>query len=97
MFSRNTTVFRFFFAGMDLFVLNAVHFSVILMMDRIDRSQTAYLAFFLFSSLAWLFSAYANAVYTKSNYTNFEHFAKQSLKAYLTYIVLILVFIFFYN
>jgi putative colanic acid biosynthesis UDP-glucose lipid carrier transferase len=47
--------------------------------------------------MAWLLAAYVNAVYTRSNYFNFEYFAKQSLKAFLLFVVFILFFIFIYN
>ncbi len=98
MSGRNTAFFRFFFAGMDLFALNAMHFvAMMLMADRINKGEFAYILLFMVSNGAWLLSTYINAVYTKSNYLNFEHFAKQSLKAYIMFIIIILAFIFMYN
>jgi len=97
MSNRNTNLFRFFFAGMDLFALNAVHLVLLLMMDRVEKGEFEYILLFLVANMAWLLSAYVNGVYTKNNYFNFEHFARQSLRAYITFTILILAFIFLYN
>ncbi len=97
MATRNTNLFRFFFAGMDLFALNVVHLILLLLMDRVDKGEYEYILFFLVSNLAWLVAAYVNVVYIKSNFLNFEHFAKRSLKALVTFTIFILLFIFLYN
>jgi len=54
MTNRNKGIFQLFFAGMDLFALNAVHLALIMVMNRIDRSGQQYNAFFIVSNLAWL-------------------------------------------
>ena len=97
MSTRNTNLFRFFFAGMDLFALNAVHLVLITQINRIAGSESQYIIFFLIGNMVWLFSAYMNAVYTKNNYFNFEDFAKQSLKAFVLFCIVTILFIFFYN
>lgn len=97
MSSRNKSLFHLFFAGMDLFALNAVHLVLVLAMNRIDKTGYDYNLFFIVSNMAWVFSSYVNAVYARSNYFNFEYFSKQSIKAYLIFVVLILLFIFLYN
>lgn len=97
MSNRNKSMFRLFFAGMDLFALNAVHLVLTLIIGRIDRTGNAYTVFFIVSNMAWMLSAYVNAVYTRSNHFNFEYFGRQSIKAYLFFVVSILVFIFLYN
>ncbi len=97
MTNRNKGIFQLFFAGMDLFALNAVHLALIMVMNRIDRSGQQYNAFFIVSNMAWLASAYINAVYTRTNSFNFDNFGKQSLKAYILFLIFILTFIFLYN
>lgn len=97
MATRNANLFRFFFAGMDLFALNVVHLVLLLLMDRVDQGQYDYMLFFAVSNVAWLVSVYVNAVYEKSNFLNFEHLAKRSLKALVMFIIFILLFIFLYN
>ena len=76
MTNRNKGIFQLFFAGMDLFALNAVHLALIMVMNRIDRSGQQYNAFFIVSNMAWLASAYINAVYTRTNSFNFDNFGK---------------------
>ncbi len=97
MFTGNKSLFRFFFTGMDLFAINAVNLVLVKMVDRINGSGQEYILFFLITNMVWLFSAFVNAVYTNNNYFNFENFAKQSLKAFILFIVLMLFFIFLYN
>lgn len=91
---RNKGIFRLFFLGMDLFALNAIHLVLLIIMDRIDRSGNYYNLFFVVSNMAWLFSAYVNAVYTKANHFDFDYFSRKSGRAYLLFVVLILLFLF---
>ncbi len=97
MKSRYTNLFRFFFAGMDLFALNAVHLILFMLMDRISRGAYEYVVLFLVTNMAWVFSAYVNAVYINDNHFNFERFAKRSLKAFVFFITVMLLFIFVYH
>lgn len=97
MAAPNKSLFRFFFAGVDLFVLNAVNLALITMISRIEGSEQEYILFFLVTNMAWLFSAFVNAVYINANYFNFDNFAKRTIKAFLLFIVIILLFIFLYN
>ena len=97
MATRNANLFRFFFAGMDLFALNVVHLVLLLIMNRVDQGEFEYVLFFVVSNVSWILSGYINAVYTKSNFLNFEHLAKRSLKALVMFIIFILLFIFLYN
>lgn len=85
---------RLFFAGMDLFTLNSVHLILILLMNRVSGSEYQYLIFFLVSNMAWLFSGYINEVYSNDAHLNFERFTKRSLKAFILFIGIILLFIF---
>lgn len=97
MSTRNSNLFRFFFAGMDLFALNTVFLVLTMQMNRIGGLEYQYIVLFIIANLGWLFSAYANAVYINDNYFNFELFAKQSLKSFILYVIFILLFIFLYN
>jgi putative colanic acid biosysnthesis UDP-glucose lipid carrier transferase len=94
---RPSNLFRFFFAGMDLFALNAVHLILILLMDRVDRGGINYIVFFLITNMAWLFSTYVNAVYINDTHFNFERFAKRSLKAFVMFATIMLFFLFLYH
>ncbi len=95
--NRNSNFYRFFFAGMDLFALNSVQLVLLLIFHNIEKGAFEYIILYLVSNLAWLFSSYINAVYTKSGYLNFEYFIKQSLKSFVMFIILILLFIFLFN
>ena len=97
MANRSKNLYRLFFAGMDLFALNVVHLVLLLMFERIDRGTFEYILLYLVANMAWLFSAYMNAVYSRSNYLNFEHFIKQSLKSYVMFVVIIIIFIFLFH
>lgn len=95
--NNNKGIFRIFFAGMDLFALNAIHLVLAITIHRIDRSGQQYNVFFIVSNMAWLTSAYVNAVYTRSNHFNFEYFSRQTVRAFLLFVAIILAFIFLYN
>ncbi len=97
MKSRNASLSRFFFVGMDLFALNSLHLVLIIQMDRISGNEYEYIVFFLVSNLAWLFSAYANAAYSNETYFYFERFVKRSFKAFILFSIIILLFIFVYH
>jgi putative colanic acid biosysnthesis UDP-glucose lipid carrier transferase len=95
--TRQTNLFRFFFAGMDLFALNAVHLVLITLMVRINVGEYQYILIFLITNMVWLFSSYINGVYINDNYFNFERFAKQSFKAFILFIIIMLLFLFLYH
>jgi putative colanic acid biosynthesis UDP-glucose lipid carrier transferase len=97
MKSRSNNLFRYFFAGSDLFALNVVHLVLLEMMDRLSGGSYEYILLFLVSNMAWLLSGYLNAVYTRSSYSNLEHFTRQTVKAYVMFIIFILLFIFIYH
>ena len=82
---------------MDLFALNAINLVLIVMINRINGSEQEYLLFFLATNMAWTFSAYVNAVYINDSSFSFENFAKRSLRAFILFVITILVFIFLYN
>ncbi len=96
MASRSKNIFRFFFAGMDLFSLNIVHFALIMLMDRVNVNQYEYMSLFIINNMIWLVSAYINAVYVGEPHFNFERFARRSLKAYALFCTLMLLFLFFH-
>ncbi|HSU27407.1 MAG TPA: hypothetical protein VLJ68_03440, partial [Chitinophagaceae bacterium] len=56
-------LFRYFFGGMDLIALNIVNLVLVSLLSQVNGHAYQYELFFLISNLAWLFSAYANAVY----------------------------------
>ncbi len=97
MRTRQSNLFRFFFAGMDLFALNAVHLVLIMVTDRVNKGEYQYLVLFLVTNMAWLFSAYVNAVYINDNNFNFERFAKRSLKAFVFFSTIMLLYLFLYQ
>ena len=97
MTTRTTNLFRIFFAGMDLFALNAVHLLLITLMGRLSGGEYQYIVYFLVANMIWLFSAYVNATYISENYFNFDQFARRSLKAFVLFSIIILLFIFLYK
>jgi putative colanic acid biosysnthesis UDP-glucose lipid carrier transferase len=82
---------------MDLFALNSVHLILTFLMGRVGGFDIHYIILFLITNMVWLASAYINAVYINDNHFNFEHFAKQSLKAFMLFTTILLLFIFLYH
>ncbi|MFI5185136.1 MAG: undecaprenyl-phosphate glucose phosphotransferase [Chitinophagales bacterium] len=97
MASPNKNLFRFSFAGMDLFALNAVYLILVILRNRINNSDYQYILLFLIFNLAWLFSAYVNGVYVTENHFDFGRFATRTLKAFVLFSGFILLFIFLYH
>jgi len=94
MKNRYSSLSRLFFVGMDLFTLNSVHLILILLIKRVSGNEYPYIVFFLVSNLAWVFAGYVNGVYSNDAHLNFERFTKRSLKAFVFFIGIILLFIF---
>ena len=95
--AQSKNLYKLFFAGMDLFALNFVHLVLLLSFQRIERGTFEYILLYLVSNMAWIFAAYINAVYSRKNYLNFDHFIKQSLKAFLMFVILLMFFIFVFH
>lgn len=98
MNSRYTNLFRFFFAAVDLCLLNLVYIIIVHWLHRIHGAEgEAYVMYFLFSNMAWLFSGYVTALYINDHLLNFMRFARRTIKAFLLYFTLVLFFIFIYH
>ncbi len=97
MKSRTANISRFFFIGMDLFMLNSLHLVLVNQLQRISGNSYEYNLFFLISNMSWLFTAYANAVYAPDTLVYIEFFVKRSIKAFAFSIFIMLAFIFIYN
>lgn len=97
MSNSNTSLFRVFFAGMDLFALNAVHFILIMLLSKVGGNEYQYVLLVFVTNMVWLFSAFINAVYLSENYFSFDQFARRSLKAFALFSIIILLFIFLYK
>ena len=80
-----------------MFALNAVYLLLIILRNRINNSDYQYILLFLISNMAWLFSAYFNGVYTIEKHFDFARFAARTLKAFVFYTGIILLFIFLYH
>jgi putative colanic acid biosysnthesis UDP-glucose lipid carrier transferase len=97
MQNRYTNLFRIFFAFVDLFSINCVHFIFTFSMARINRFGYQYMLLFLVFNMVWLASAYLNALYISDSHFNFERFTKRTIKTYIMFGGIIMFFIFIYH
>jgi putative colanic acid biosysnthesis UDP-glucose lipid carrier transferase len=98
MNSRYINLFRFFFACIDLLALNAVHFILVVTMDRIPgTAEYRYMLLFMVANMVWLISAYSAALYVDNGNPSFERYAKRTVKALVLFFIMMLVFIFIYH
>jgi putative colanic acid biosynthesis UDP-glucose lipid carrier transferase len=98
MNSSYTNLFRFFFACVDLLVLNVVHLLLMGAMHRVsEHSGPEYIILFIVANMLWLLSAYSSALYVDKTYPSFERFMKRTVKALTFFFMGMVVFIFFYH
>jgi putative colanic acid biosysnthesis UDP-glucose lipid carrier transferase len=98
MNSRYINLFRFFFVCVDLLTLNAVHFLLLVTMDRIPApAQYRYMLLFIVANMAWLISAYSTTLYIDNGTPSFERFSKRTIKSLVLFIIYMLLFVFIYH
>ena len=91
-----TNVFRFFFALVDLVLINIIHLSLLFFLPNVpglgDRNYTV---LFIVSNMIWLGSAYMTGLYINDQDFNHERFAKRTIQSFAIFIGLLLTFMFF--
>src|SRR5450432_2140140 len=98
MNSRFINLFRFFFVCVDLLALNAVHFILVVTMDRIPGpAEYRYMLLFLVANMLWLLSAYGTGLYNANGTPHFEFYAKRTVKSLILFFISMLSFIFVYH
>lgn len=97
MNSRYTNLFRFFFAALDLCLLNLLHIILIRSLHRIWGEVEPYFIYCLVSNIAWLCCGYITALYVNDRLLNFMRSAKITIKAFLLYFFIMMVFVFAYH
>jgi len=98
MNSRYINLFRFFFVCVDLLALNAVHFILVVKLDRIPgTAEYRYMLLFLVSNMLWLICAYGTGLYIVNGNPGFELYAKRTVKSLILFFISMLAFIFIYH
>jgi putative colanic acid biosysnthesis UDP-glucose lipid carrier transferase len=89
-----TNVFRFFFALVDLLMVNLIYLTLMLLVSKNER---AYTLLIIVSNVVWLASAYATGLYINDKLFNHEKFAKRTVQAFIVFVILMLVAIVFFH
>src|SRR5687768_1619161 len=98
MNNRYTNLFRFFFAIVDLFILNLTYLWLMFSISYLEfRNEPEYFVLFIVSNMVWLICAYMTALYINDQSLNFERFFKRTLRSYFTFVPFVLIFIFLYH
>jgi len=98
MNSRYINLFRFFFVCIDLLALNALHFILMVTMDRIPApAEYRYTLLFIVANMLWLISAYSTGLYVDNGNPSFERFTKRTIKSLTLFIIYMLLFLFIYH
>ncbi|MEO6228744.1 MAG: undecaprenyl-phosphate glucose phosphotransferase [Ferruginibacter sp.] len=93
-----TNVFRFFFALVDLLLINIIHLTLMLTLERVQgASGQNYTILFIVSNVAWLASAYLTGLYINDQIFNYERFAKRTIQAFALFLIALLSFLFLYH
>ncbi|MEO6721636.1 MAG: undecaprenyl-phosphate glucose phosphotransferase [Ferruginibacter sp.] len=92
-----TNVFRFFFALVDLLMVNFIHLGLMLFLTRISSNDQNYTVLFIVSNVAWLAAAYLTGLYINDQVFNHERFAKRTIQTYALFLTALLLFLFFYH
>lgn len=98
MNSRYLNSFRFFFVLIDLFLLNTVHFILMISTHRVPRSgDQNYMILFFMANMIWLVAAYSTALYIDNSNPSFKRFTKRTIKSLIIYYISMMIFIFVYH
>lgn len=93
-----TSVFRFFFALIDLLVVNIIHLALMIILRRMQGvSAQNYTILFIVSNVVWLASAYITGLYINDQIFNYERFIKRTIQAFAVFLITMLTFLFLYN
>lgn len=96
MNSRFDNFFRIFFAFTDLGFLCVLHL-VLLLNYHFDTNSAniSHVVFFIMTNIFWLMSSYLTEVYINDRLLNFKKFSRRTVRAFIIFVVLILIYLFF--
>ncbi|MBC7655034.1 MAG: hypothetical protein H7098_11240, partial [Oligoflexus sp.] len=96
MNSRFDNFFRIFFAFTDLGFLCVLHL-VLLLNYNFDTNSAniSHVVFFIMTNIFWLMSSYLTEVYINDRILNFRKFSRRTVRAFIIFIVLLLIYLFF--
>ncbi|HVG14438.1 MAG TPA: undecaprenyl-phosphate glucose phosphotransferase [Chitinophagaceae bacterium] len=99
MSQRLLSYLRTFFFSIDLLAINIVYFFSIELLDsRIFQEQNNYYErLWLFTNVAWLLATYISYLYSEQHIAKFENFSKKTLKTYIYFTFLLVLYLFFYK
>lgn len=95
MNQRLLQLIRISFALLDLVALNIVFISTRILFKDSLASPLAYTNLHFLLNLAWLASAWTSSSYAGNNVSSVERFCKTTLRAYLYFIPLVMLYLFF--
>lgn len=96
MNSRFDNLFRIFFAFTDLGFLCVLHLIMLLNFSfQTNSANISHVEFFIMNNIFWLFSSYLTEVYINDKLLNFKKFAKRTSRAFILYVGLLAVYLYF--
>ncbi|MFC5281971.1 undecaprenyl-phosphate glucose phosphotransferase [Pedobacter alpinus] len=96
MNSRFDNFFRIFFAFTDLGFLCLLHLILLLNYNfQSDSANISHVVFFIMNNIFWLMSSYITEVYINDKILNFKKFARRTNRAFIIYLILLLIYLFF--
>ena len=98
MTARFIRFLQFWVTSFDILTLNIVFFIVIFLFPgNLFNAHWEYTYLAIFLSFAWLTISLLGNIYQKKNILSFENFIKQSMRAIVYFIALIIVYLFFFQ
>ncbi|HET8828797.1 MAG TPA: undecaprenyl-phosphate glucose phosphotransferase [Pelobium sp.] len=96
MNSRFDNFFRIFFAFTDLGFLCLLHLVMLINFDfQTNSANINHVEYFILSNAFWLISSYLTEVYLNDKILNFKKFARRTSRAFVIYVLLLLVYLAF--
>lgn len=82
--------------GLDLLTLNLLVIALQLGLHRMDESYTvAYSRFWIGLNVSWLFVSWVGNLYQEKYIVSFERFSRRTVRLYLYWLVLLMLYLFF--
>jgi len=83
-------------AGLDLLTLNlAVTLTLVFIPRIVPELVNSYFRFWLFLNTSWLVLCWISAIYNEYHIMSFEIFAKKSMRVYILWLAVIMMYLFF--
>ena len=83
--------------SLDIIILNLIIFLASIIFDRriSDEYTSHYIEYWILINIVWLLSAWLVGIYSQKNIISFEPFFRKTTKAYLIWITLLFLYLFF--